>query len=105
MISKLRGDNDDDSSNQSSNTSSCRRNKSILRLIYKKDIFTFQSSNTPSHKRTSRLISDLTNEENISTSRLLTSHNTRVRYQDSQSSISNIFINSEYKMKWKNCQH
>src|SRR3954454_1841342 len=90
-IHKIRGDDDNDSSSQSSNTSSHRRNRSIPRLIDEKDISTFQSSNTPSGRRISRSIDDLTNEENISTFRPSTSHNTRVRYQDSQSSISNTF--------------
>ena len=90
-IYKICSDDDDSSSSQSSNTSSCRRNRSILRLIHEEDISTFQSSNTPSRRRTSRSIGDLTDEENISTSRLSTSHNTRVRYQDSQSSILDTF--------------
>jgi hypothetical protein len=90
-ISKLRSDDNDSSSSQSSNTSSRRRNRSIPRLIHEEDISTFQSSNTPFRRRTSRSIGDLTDEENISTSRPSTSRNTRVRYQDSQSSISDIF--------------
>jgi len=90
-IHKIRGDNDDDSSSQSSNTSSRRRNRSIPRLIDEEDISTFQPSNTPSGRRISRSIGDLTDEENISTSRPSTSHNTGVRYQDSQSSISDTF--------------
>src|SRR3954454_20482857 len=90
-IHKIRGDDDNDSSSQSSNTASHRRNRSIPRLIDEEDIFTFQSSNIPSGKRISRSIDDLTNEENISTSRPLTSCNTGVRYQDSQSSISDTF--------------
>ena len=90
-ISKLHVDDDDSSSSQSSNTFSRRRNRSISRLIHEEDISTFQSSNIPSHRRTSRSIGDLTDEENISTSRPSTSHNTRVRYQDSQSSISDTF--------------
>src|SRR3954468_2147205 len=90
-IHKIRGDDDDDSSSQSSNTSSRRRNRSIPRLIDEEDISTFRSSNTPSGRRISRSIDDLTNEENISTSRPSTSRNTGVRYQDSQSSISDTF--------------
>ena len=45
-------DNDNSSSNQSSNISSCKRNRSIFRLIDKEDISIFQSSNTPSCRRT-----------------------------------------------------
>src|SRR5918994_6700300 len=50
-----------------------------------------QTSNTSSHRRRNRSIASLIDEESISTSRLLTSHNTRSRFQDSQSSISNTF--------------
>ena len=40
-IYKICSDDDDSSSSQSSNTSSCRRNRSIPRLIDEEDISTF----------------------------------------------------------------
>ena len=50
-----------------------------------------QTSNTSSRRRRNRSIASLIDEESISTSRPLTSRNTRSRFQDSQSSISDTF--------------